>query len=655
MYAVNEVLRDLQVVVVEDESLIAEELRERLEGLGMKPVAVVDNGDGAVRAVVEHQPDLILMDIRLKGNMDGIEAATALKGGVQAPVLFLTAHSDRATLQRAKAVEPYGYILKPVNQRELEVALEMSIHRHELEKRLRESERRFATTLASIGDAVIATDPAGRITFINRIAEALTLWSAGEARGQPIDRVFAVIGADGAIPSPHPVLGLLDTRRGFSDHFEGHLYTREHELIPIDDSIAPILDGEGELLGAVVAFRDVRQRKLAEDALRKAEAQLRQAHKLEAVGRLAGGIAHDFNNLLTVINGSAELLLEEEGLTGMGRQSAEAILRTGERAVRMTRQLLSFNRNEIKSPEILHIGRSIADSSALIERLLNERIELEIRFDEDLGRVRLDEAHLEQVVLNLVVNAREAMPDGGRLSIEVENAGAGQEGEPSPTGTRAGDHVRLRVADTGVGMDDETREHIFEPFFTTREEGKGTGLGLATVYSIVKQWGGFVQVDSRPGEGATFDVYFPVSEEGSPVAASVNQRKEADHGEAIIAGTILVVEDDPDVQRMLITTLSRAGHQVLAAGSGEEALKVLASQAETIDLVMTDMIMGGMNGRELAERAARDYPGVRVLLTSGWSDDRKMHEGVRDNDLAFLRKPFTRTALLRKLEGMLRS
>jgi signal transduction histidine kinase/ligand-binding sensor domain-containing protein/CheY-like chemotaxis protein len=379
---------------------------------------------------------------------------------------------------------------------------------------------------------------------------------------------------------------------------------------------------------------------------KRAEEELRQKQKMEAVGRLAGGVAHDFNNLLTVIKGNAELGLADVDSADAVRDELEEIERAAERASSLTRQLLAFSRKQILKPRTLALNDLVSEIARMLRRTVGEDIELRIVLDPALGVVRADPGQIEQVLLNLVVNARDAMPRGGELRIETRNVAPEAvrgfaDAEPVP-------YVAIVVADTGTGMPAAVKDRIFEPFFTTKEQGKGTGLGLSTVYGSVRQSGGFVHVESEPGRGSTFSVYLPRVEERDDLRTTSEQ-------EAVLAGsaTVLLAEDEDAVRRLASRVLARAGYRVLEASSGEEALRIAERHAGTIDLLMTDVVMPGMSGRELAEQLVPRHAGMRLLYASGYTEDAIVRHGVSSHETAFLEKPFTPNALLRKVREVL--
>jgi signal transduction histidine kinase/ligand-binding sensor domain-containing protein/ActR/RegA family two-component response regulator len=379
---------------------------------------------------------------------------------------------------------------------------------------------------------------------------------------------------------------------------------------------------------------------------KRAEEELRQKQKMEAVGRLAGGVAHDFNNLLTVIKGNAELGLADVGSAVAVREELEEIERAAERASSLTRQLLAFSRKQILKPQLLSLNDCVSNIARMLSRTVGEDIELRIVLDPALGVVRADPGQIEQVLLNLVVNARDAMPRGGRLLVETRNVAP--ETVRGLADAEAIPYVSVAVADTGTGMAAAVKDRIFEPFFTTKEQGKGTGLGLATVYGSVRQSGGFVHVESEPGQGSTFSIFLPrVEERDEP-------RTTSEH-EAVLEGsaTVLLAEDEDAVRRLASRVLERAGYRVLEASSGEEAMRIAEQHAGTIDLLMTDVVMPGMSGRELAEQLVPRHAGMRLLYASGYTEDAIVRHGVSSHETAFLEKPFTPNALLRKVREVL--
>jgi len=380
---------------------------------------------------------------------------------------------------------------------------------------------------------------------------------------------------------------------------------------------------------------------------RHIEEQLRMAHRLESVGRLAGGVAHDFNNLLSVIINYAGFALEELQDHDVVREDLEEVRKAGQRAAALTRQLLAFSRKQVLKPEVLNLNDVVQGIEGMLRRLLGEDIRIITMLADDLGRVEADPGQIEQVIMNLAVNARDAMPQGGTLVIETSNETLDEAYSLDHPPMEPGRFVLLSVSDTGCGMEAEVRQHLFEPFFTTKEPGRGTGLGLATVYGIVKQSGGYVWVYSEPGKGSTFKIYLPRID--MPAEPSVGRRTGGHRGDE----TILVVEDEEAVRRLTERILTSAGYRVMSASSGEEALRLTAGCQDRIDLLLTDVVMPGMNGRELAERMTQEMPSLAVLFMSGYTDESISHHGVLDSGVRIVSKPFSSAELTQRVRECL--
>src|SRR5438874_2375386 len=390
------------------------------------------------------------------------------------------------------------------------------------------------------------------------------------------------------------------------------------------------------------------ERKRAEEALRSSEERLRQAQKMEAVGRLAGGVAHDFNNLLTVITSYSALLLEDLGSDDPKRDDVDQIRKAAEGAAALTRQLLAFSRQQVLQPKALDLKATVAGTEKLLKRLIGEDIQLTTVLARDLGVVKADPGQIEQIIINLAVNARDAMPTGGRLTIEAANVDMDEAYVRGHAPASPGRYVMLALSDTGIGMDEQTKARIFEPFFTTKEPGKGTGLGLATVYGIVKQAGGFIWVYSEPDQGTSFKVYLPEVD-------ATAERPTAVPGARVPGGTetVLLVEDAAAVRAVTKQVLERQGYKVLEAADGEAALQLAQRHRGPIDLLLTDVVMPRLSGRELAGQFARLRPDTRVLYASGYTDDSVVRHGILESGTAYLQKPFSPESLARKVRDVL--
>jgi nitrogen-specific signal transduction histidine kinase/CheY-like chemotaxis protein len=395
--------------------------------------------------------------------------------------------------------------------------------------------------------------------------------------------------------------------------------------------------------------RQIRERRSAVEQLHRKEEQLQQAQRMESLGRLAGGVAHDFNNLLTVITGYSELLLARIEPTSPHRGSVDEIRKAGERAAGLTQQLLAFSRKQVLAPRVLSFNDVLASLEKMLLRLIGEDISLHIELDSSLGNVKADPGQIEQVLLNLVVNSRDAMPRGGKLRIRTSNESV-EQGQGRHPAMPGGAWVRIRVEDTGCGMAPEVQQRIFEPFYTTKEQGKGTGLGMAMVYGIVKQSGGWIFVDSEVGRGTTIDIYLPrIAELPDTIAA-----RQSLAGIPRGTETVLLVEDEEQVRRFTCHVLENSGYVVIEARDGQEAIAVGEEYPQRIHLMLTDVVMPRMNGREAYERLVSHHPGMKVLFTSGYTDRAIVQEGgVLDEGIAFLRKPFSGHALATRVREIL--
>ncbi len=398
------------------------------------------------------------------------------------------------------------------------------------------------------------------------------------------------------------------------------------------------------------ALGELAERERVEAVLHKTEEQLRHAQKMEAIGRLAGSVAHDFNNLLSVILGNGSFLMEELKSRDTLREEVSAIMKAGQRAADLTRQLLTFSRQQLLVPRVLDLNAVVQDSESILRRLLGKGVDLVTICDPKLGNVRADAGQISQVIVNLAINARDAMPEGGKLTIETYNVTLDEAYAAEHVGAVAGPHVMLAVSDTGVGMDPATQARMFEPFFTTKEPGKGTGLGLATVFGIVQQCGGTIWVYSEPGGGTTFKVYLPQCDDPRSQAMEAARPVSLEGDE-----TILLVEDQDDVRLVAVRALERYGYHVLEAQNAEAALRHSQDYAASIQLLLTDVVMRGMNGRELTARLLAMRPTLRVLFMSGYTDNAVVHHGILASGIEYLQKPLVPDELVRRVREVLDS
>jgi len=493
--------------------------------------------------------------------------------------------------------------------------------------------------LESASQAILSVDRNGRIVLANPKTEEMFGYSREELLGARIEILLPaskrrVHGRDReeyfTRPRVRPMgIGMdLAGRRKNGTEF------------PVEISLSHVETTEG--LFAIAFVNDISDRK-------RLEGQLLQAQKMEAVGRLAGGVAHDFNNMLTVIAGYNRMILDDLSPLDPLRGCAEEVLKAADRAAALTRQLLAFSRRQVMQPVVMDVNVTVGHTEKMLRRLIGEDVELVLILPADIGNIKADPNHIEQAIVNLALNARDAMPKGGRITVETANARLDETYARTHMGVKPGDFVMVAVSDNGCGMDAETRRRIFEPFFTTKEKGMGTGLGLATVYGSVKQLGGDIWVYSEPGQGTTFKLYFPrVAEVADPPSSDPMgvDREPATE-------TILVVEDEEAVRDLTVKILRKLGHTVLAAANGAEAIAIAKSYAGPIALLLTDVVMPNMSGRQVADELLKLRPELKVLYLSGYTDNTVVHHGVLEDGVEFLPKPYSREALARKIRDVL--
>lgn len=515
----------------------------------------------------------------------------------------------------------------------------MELAREQAEAALAESEERFRQVMETIEEVFwLSRADLSEVLYVSPAFEKV--W------GIPCARLLAAPRSwmDAIHPDDRPrVVDAVHDRMARGNYCEQYRIIRpDGSTRWIRDRGYPIRDTQGRVIRVCGVAEDITERMEMQE-------QLRQAQKMEAIGQLAGGVAHDFNNLLTIINGYSELLLERFRPDDPSRIPLEEVRNAGERAAALTRQLLAFSRKQILSPEILNLNDLVANAEKMLRRLIGEDIELVVRKAPDLYAARVDPGQIEQTLLNLAVNARDAMPQGGQLTIETANVALDESQAALRREIKPGLYVMLTMTDTGCGMDSATQARIFEPFFTTKEVGKGTGLGLATVYGIVKQSGGYIYVASAPGRGTTFTIYLP------RVANAIDALKPAASAPQGLNGNerVLLVEDDENVRATTKYALLAHGYSVLEASSGADALRILEQTRDAIHLVITDVVMPGMSGPALAAQAAGIRPQTQFLFVSGYTDDAVVRSGVLSASMSFLQKPFAPGVLLRKVREVL--
>ena len=544
-----------KIVVVEDERVVALHLRQQLARLGYDVPAMATKGRQALELITSHRPDVVLMDIHIDGEMDGIDTAARIPDHLHIPVIYLTAYSEDSTLERARSTRPYGYLLKPFSERELHATIQMALERHRADAQL--------------------TNRATELTA------AVALQSAE----------------------------LAQTERALEEQTERS---------------------------------------------QRAEQALRQAQKMEAIGQLTGGLAHDFNNLMQVVVGNLETvnrLAPDE--SPKLRRAADQALQAARKAVTVTQRLLAFAAIQPLAPKPVDVNGLVGSMSQLLHRVLEETVSIQTVLGRDLWAVEVDPNQLESAVLNLAVNARDAIAGSGCLTVETRNVAVQSTGRPDNQSIPfiAGDYVLLSVTDTGCGMNQETLARAFDPFFTTKEVGKGTGLGLSQVYGFVKQSGGYIKLDSEVGRGSCVSIYLPRFE-----GPAIDEPDVGPRGDVEPSGseTILIVEDSDEVRAFSVDLLEELGYHVLQAADGPSALRLLQSPGSVIDLLFTDIVLpGGMHGGEIAEQAQLLQPGIVVLFTSGYDRSAVTSHGRLDPGVELITKPFSYSELSARVRSVL--
>ncbi len=617
------------IVVVEDEYIVALDIRSFLERSGYGVAGVFASGEELLDRLDELAPDLILMDIKIRGRLDGVETARIVQERRRVPVVLLTAYADDETVARAKITQPFGYLLKPFEERELRTAIEIALYRAGMEERLRESEERFRRLFNEGISGNFVADAEGRITEAN--PAFMRLVGASDGHPPSLGSLFRDAAAWESFRA-----GLFSARR--LELVELPLRSVDGREILVLANAAAVAGPDGAATGMQGELTDTTER-------RRLEERLLQAQKMEAIGRLAGGVAHDFNNILTAVLGYANLLGEELPDLGEARDDLEGIRKAAGRASNLTRQLLAFSRRQQASPRVVDLNGLVQDTERMLARLLSEAVSLSLDLAASPSAIYADPVQVEQILLNLAVNAKDAMPDGGSIRITTRTESLAAPRTVGLDTLAPGGYAVLAMGDTGVGIPPAIIDRIFEPFFTTKPKDRGTGLGLSTVYGIAKQTGGAVEVESKPGEGARFSVWLPLApgieaEHGAAPEAPAAAAAAAEPG-----ATVLFVDDDESLRALGSRQLSRRGYRVLVAANAGEALLMAESYGQSIDLLATDAVMPLMDGYSLARRVSSMIPGIGVLVLSGQPDMPPAAGAGPGLQAGFLAKPYTEPEL----------
>jgi len=588
---------------------------------------------------------VVISDQRMP-QMTGDELLARIDSSCDAKRILVTAFADlSAVIHAVNDGKLFAYVTKPWNPNDLVLTVQKAADHFRLTQELARERRLLSSILHSLDEGIVAADREGNTLLFNPQAAKILGTSASKVNPHTWARDFGVFTLDRKQSLPAAADPLLRAVAGErADEIETWVKNGTARGATVAMTGTPLVGEHNDVMGGVAVLRDVtRQRDL--------ETRLSQAQKMEAIGRLAGGVAHDFNNLLVVIQGYAELLREELLEKDSQRADLEEILEAARRAAALTKQLLAFSRSEPIQPTELHLSEVVTGIEKMLRRIIGEDIELITELTPSVGVVRADAGQLDQVILNLSINARDAMVGGGQLTISTQNVSIDPEHDSARSDIPPGEYVMLAVTDSGTGMDPEIQRRIFEPFFTTKEVGKGTGLGLATVYGIVQQSGGQIRVHSELGRGTSFKIYFPRLCEVPAMREPQPESTPALGG----SGTLLIVEDDPAVRQVAARVLRDRGYTVLEARRPSEARTICAQHGAEIDLLLTDVIMPECPGTELARELTRLYPRMRVVYMSGYPGSAASRIGALGSRAAYLEKPFSPTTLVEKIVSAMRA
>jgi PAS domain S-box-containing protein len=627
-----------KVLVVEDDPIVAHLLQQQLVKFGYEVFGTAASGEQALRQIESSRPDLILMDIRIEGQIDGIETATRILRDHHIPVIYLTSSAAEETLERARDTRPYGYLIKPFYDRELHATIQMAVHRYSGEKALRESEARLdrAQEIAGVGGweldiasrEFIWSRQLYRIAGLSPDAKPTIASMAASIHPDDYPAVPAWLAALQTGPRRDPIE--LRIKRPDGDE----------RMVRVDGR--PLIDADGAVRRLAGSAQDITERRLI-------ERQLVQAQKMEAIGSLTGGMAHDFNNVLGVIIGNLDLLKRLVAIDGEASDLCGEALDGASRCADLIRRLLAFARRQSLHPERTDVNVLVGNIIQLLGRTLGEDITLKLSLDAAVCNVMVDPVQLEAAVINLATNARDAMPVGGRLEITTRTACLEASYAATWPDVAPGDYALIEISDTGTGIPPEIIGRIFEPFFTTKGPGDGSGLGLSMAFGFVKQSGGHLSAYSEPGLGTTFRLYLPRSDTPGVAAVPLAERRPVVGGHE----TVLVVEDNAQLRQITVRQLTELGYRVLHAERADAALAILAGD-DRVDLLFTDVVMPGMmDGVDLAYEATRSRGGLKALLTSGFPGVRGAGQRALDCPFPLLNKPYRHEELAQAIRGIL--
>jgi two-component system cell cycle sensor histidine kinase/response regulator CckA len=638
-----------QILVVEDERLVATAIQNELQQFGYEVSGIASSAREAVEKAIEHKPDLVLMDIHLKGEVDGIEAARKIHSYCGVPIVYLSAFSDSETVARAGETYAFGYLLKPYEERELHTTIEMAIAKHRVEQKLEETERWLAAIHNGINDAVIAVDAEHRVRLMNPASESLTDWWKDRAVGLPVTAVCNLTVGNQLLPLGELINLVSRENRSEDLPADCRIVSRKGRTTPVEGTLSAIFDARGDFLGIVLALRDISVRLEFESLQRQIEERSRRQQKLETVSRLADGLSQNLNSLLTAILGNTSLALAVTSRQSESRELLERVEAASQRAAELVQRLQMFS--FAGRPAGMVQPLSLCDLVTNCLKEVGTRFDSEVSYachcDPHLWPVAADELLLGQAIVELALNAQDAMPQGGQVRVELENIDIHHQQLPDHPEGAPGQFVRLRITDTGHGMKPAVRARISEPGFTTKDEGRAAGLGLALVFAVVEQHRGWIECSSHTDRGTRFDLYFPRhgTESSADGAYAIVDKP---HGAAT---AILLADADPMVRDVGRRILEKQGYRVLLAQDGLEAVAVYRREKEQIDLAILDLNMPRLTPYAVLERMLEIDPHARAIFSGGYfAEDLTACNG---HVLGVITKPYRQNELVEMVQRAL--
>ncbi|MDA3812643.1 MAG: response regulator [Candidatus Cloacimonetes bacterium] len=630
-----------RLLIVEDERIIAEDIKKTLLHFGYNVIEIISYGEIVLERYDKLNPDLILMDIMLAGKINGIETASRIKEKHRVPIIYLTAYANEPILGSAKITEPFGYLIKTLEENEQHATIEMAFYRYKIENTLRQSEEKYRLLFKSIADPIfIITDDGEKFFDCNDVVLNKYGYTKEELTSSPATKLY--------IKEEHEQLAhYLKAKNPDDSPIFTHI-SKNGEKIIVELHKSKIFFKNEKVL--LIIARDITKRKQAEDEKRTVLEQLFQSQKMEVVGKLAGGIAHDFNNLLTAINGYADLALRKIDNDSNAYSDIKVIKDCGERAARLTKQLLGFSRKQIAEKTNIDLNSTITELEKMLNRLIGNDISLKTNFQSPLCMIYADKSQIEQVLVNLVVNARDAIVGHGKIVVSTTEELLTEEFIKKHDLDVSNKYIMISVADTGVGMSEEIQKKIFDPFFTTKDVDKGTGLGLSTVFGIVKQNNGIILVESVEGKGSELKIYLP-----QIIAETIEDKAVKNEPQDLPTGneTILLVDDEESIRDFLSEIIEEQGYKVIKASNGKKGLRKFKEINDKIHLLISDITMPEMSGPELANELRELQPDIKAIFISGNADENFIQEQSSNSNVSFLQKPFTFDSIISKIREIL--